>query len=88
MTVRYQARNGDGVLDTTTGRVVLPWMPEFQAYLAWIAQGNTPDDPPPAPAPAPDRSYYLDAGELRRARQDAKLTDEAFLTQLRKGSTP
>ncbi len=82
---RYQVL-ADGVLDRTTGRVVLPFMPEFQDYRAWLDEGNTPDAPDPAPAAAPDRAYYETAGTNRRERELAKLSDQDFITHLRKGN--
>lgn len=53
-------------------------------YISWLQSGNTPLPMIVAPRD-PDRSYYTNAGIARQERQLAKLSDEEFLTQLRKG---
>lgn len=40
-----------GVWDNDLGRLIVPAMPEWVVYSAWLAEGNAPD---PLPAPAPE----------------------------------
>ena len=48
----YQLTQGDTILHTTDAAFIPPdpANTDYQAYLAWLAEGNTPE---PAPEPEP-----------------------------------
>lgn len=50
----YQLTEGDIILRLTDNASIPPaeGNTDYQAYLAWVAEGNTPDPAPEPPAPA------------------------------------
>jgi len=49
----YQLTEGDIILRLTDNASIPPaeGNTDYQAYLAWVAEGNTPDPAPEPPAP-------------------------------------
>lgn len=68
----YQQDGGGGVIRTRDGAAIPPDPSnrDWQDYLAWAAEGNTPD--PPLPEPPHDDSARLEAA--------AKVAEAAGLT--------
>lgn len=54
MTAMYQLTSGESILRLTDNAFIPPdpANSDYQAYLAWLDEGNTPD-PAPVPEPAP-----------------------------------
>lgn len=62
-----------------------PSNPDWQAYIAALGR-NEVEFIAPAPPAEPDTRYlYVDSGRAREERRLRRLSNEDFLTELRKG---
>ena len=80
----YQVLLGGGVLDLDTQATITDRSsPAWQAYRAWLRQGNTPLDPDPPPPPPP-----LSAEEVRAlAKLQRSVAVDAIKVTTQAGNT-
>lgn len=73
-----------GVWDNQTNALVLPFTPEWSAYMAWTNAGNSPDPYTPPPPPAPTAAEIAaDAERATRMSIRASIKGDNFIQQLR-----